>query len=149
MKFTPEMYEAYQRIKPMMMQLYPNVLDDKEPKPINTATIARIKEDPYLRFSDEELAAFFNVWIARREYTLSICKLQTYYGDTGAEVGPIPVEEICDRARHLAKFSEKLNMSNRAWKRAKGKSIIAAAAKDERHPYWDERERARASGTTA
>lgn len=118
-KFSPEDYAAYKTCYPMMNNLYPAIFDKQYPLPINAETIKRLRDDPYLRFEDAELDAFFQIWLSRREYTCAVCKHQRYYGDTGAEAEPIPAEIVAARAGHLARISEMLNMSNRAWKSRK------------------------------
>lgn len=121
MKFSPEMYEAYQTIKPMMMGLYPLAMKPEDPLPLTIEAQQKMITDPYIRYSDNELAWFFTIWLARREYTMNICRLQKLYDENGVEVCDVPHEVLAERASHLARFTRTLDMSNRTWKRLKAK----------------------------
>lgn len=110
--FTDEQYTSYLLCYPMINNLYPALFDKQKPLPISPETIQLISTDPYIRYTDKELAAFFEIWQTRREYSVSVCMNQSYYGAGGDEAEPIPLEVICDRARHVAVIAVNFDMSN-------------------------------------
>lgn len=122
-KFSPEMYADYQRLYKPIFDFYPLVFVKDRPLPVDAKTEDLIRTDPYIQCSEEEFNNFFTIWCARREYTASVCKFQVYFNDVGIETDPIPLDIIADRARHLARFSDILNMSDRSWKGYLAKNV--------------------------
>ncbi|WKV17041.1 hypothetical protein [Salmonella phage PKM.Hi.22.6] len=110
-RFTQTEHDTYKRILSTMRQLYPFVMGGNKPLPLHPHAIERMKNDPYLRYSDEELETFFRIWIQRREYALQVCILQHYYCDAGTEVSKIPDATIADRAYQVAQFYKNVDLS--------------------------------------
>lgn len=114
-KFSPEQYEDYKLVKPLMVDMYPDTMRPDTPLPLSPAAISRMKNDPYLKYTDEALDNFFEIWQTRREYAMGVCLYQTYYCDDGSLAEPIPLEVIADRAQHLALFARSINFQQRKW----------------------------------
>ena len=113
--FTPEQYENYKAVKPMMCDLYPHTMKSHSPLPLSPEAINRMKSDPYIKFTDEALDDFFTIWQNRREYAMGVCLHQKYYCDAGLEQGDIPLEVIANRANHLALYARSINFQQRRW----------------------------------
>lgn len=113
--FTPEQFSDYQEVKGMMVDLYPNSMKPNNPLPLTDEAINRMKGDPYIRQTDEQLDNFFTIWQMRREYAMNVCIYQMYYCDAGQEQGPIPDNIIANRARQLAMYARSVNFSQKKW----------------------------------
>lgn len=110
-RFTQTEHDIYKRILSTMRQLYPFVMGGNKPLPLHPDAIWRMKCDPYLPYSDEDMETFFRIWLQRREYALQVCILQCYYCDAGTELEAIPDAIIADRAYQVAQFYKNVDLS--------------------------------------
>lgn len=110
-QFTKAEHDVYKTVLKTVRHLYPFVMGGNKPLPLHPDAIERMKRDPYLPHSDEDMETFFRIWLQRREYALQVCILQCYYCDAGTELEAISDAIIADRAYQVAQFYKNVDLS--------------------------------------